>query len=268
MRSAAGRSWCVGIHGDTGAFPELASATSWPAAAPLDPIPMGCPAWKARSPIVRPLTRRAGSCSSPWPARDRVLRRGASRGPARRCRRVAPRPCDDLPPTQVFASHTRSATCARRPYSPVPARGVVTRRRSCSADRRRPVGSSPTGTGPSTGIASGSRFRASSAARSMPNPSTCRGDPASSESTAAQTSSAARRKSRTTPASVSAVSASIPCRLIHPPVAPTRIAIQPERRPEGTNSAYLWKTCRPAIPKASPRTLAVTPRSALVHSRL
>jgi hypothetical protein len=29
--------------------------------------------------------------------------------------------------------------------------------------------------------------------------------------------------------------------------------------PDGTSSAYLWKTCRSAIPKASPRTLAVAP---------
>jgi len=75
----------------------------------------------------------------------------------------------------------------------------------------------------------------------MPNPSTCRGDPAPSASTAAQTSSAARRKSRTTPATVSAVSASIRCWLIDPPVAPTRIAIQPERTPDGTSSANLWR---------------------------
>jgi hypothetical protein len=44
---------------------------------------------------------------------------------------------------------------------------------------------------------------------------------------------------------------------MHPPVAPTRSAIQPEKTPYGTNSAYLWKTRPPAIPKASPRTLAV-----------
>jgi hypothetical protein len=77
-------------------------------------------------------------------------------------------PPKTMSPSLVFASHTRSATCAHRTCSPVPAPGVVTRRSSCSADRRRPPGSSPTGTGPSTGTASGSRFRASSAARSMP----------------------------------------------------------------------------------------------------
>jgi hypothetical protein len=48
--------------------------------------------------------------------------------------------------------------------------GVAMRRNSSTADLRRPAGSSPTGIGPSTGIASGRRFRASSAARSMPNP--------------------------------------------------------------------------------------------------
>jgi hypothetical protein len=145
---------------------------------------------------------------------------------------------------------------------PGPGSRVVTRRSNCSADRRRPAGSSTTGTGPSTEIASGTRFRTSSAARSMPNPSTCRGDPAPSASTPAQTSSAARRKSRTTPASVSAVSASIRCRLITLPL-PTRNAIEPEGRPDGTNSAYLWKTRPLVIPKASPRTLAVAARSAL-----
>jgi hypothetical protein len=35
--------------------------------------------------------------------------------------------------------------------------------------------------------------------------------------------------------------------------------------PHGTSSAYLWKTCRPAIPKASPRALPVAARSALGH---
>ena len=53
-----------------------------PATAPSDPTPTGCPAPKARPPTVRRLTRRAGSSSSPWPARDRVLRRAASPGPA------------------------------------------------------------------------------------------------------------------------------------------------------------------------------------------
>jgi hypothetical protein len=44
---------------------------------------------------------------------------------------------------------------------------------------------------------------------------------------------------------------------------PDTHAIEPERTRDGTTSAYLWKTCRPAIPKASPRTLAVAARSAL-----
>jgi hypothetical protein len=97
---------------------------------------------------VRPLTPRAGSSSSPWPEPDRVLRPAASRGPARRCRPIAPRPCDDQPPTPVFASHTRSATCVRRACSPIPAPGVATRRSSCSADRRRPAGFIPDRDGP------------------------------------------------------------------------------------------------------------------------
>jgi hypothetical protein len=143
---------------------------------------------------VRPLTPRAGSSSSPWPEPDRVLRPAASRGPARRCRPIAPRPCDDQPPTPVFAStpgrppaSAGHAARSRLPESP-PAAAAA---QQTGGDR---LGSSPTGTGPSTGIASGSRFRASSVARPMPNPSTCRGDPAPSASTAAQTSPAARRK--------------------------------------------------------------------------
>jgi hypothetical protein len=116
----------------------------------------------------------------------------------------------------VFASHTRSDTCVRTPSSRVPAPRLVTRRSSCSADRKRPADSSPTGAGPSIGMASGSRFRASSAARSMPNPRIYRGDPGQSASTTAHTSSAARRKSRTTPATVSAVSVSMPGRAHSP----------------------------------------------------
>jgi hypothetical protein len=49
---------------------------------------------------------------------------------------------------------------------------------------------------------------------------------------------------------------------------PTRTAIEPETTPDGTSDAYLWKTRRPAIPKASPRELAVAARSALGHSSL
>jgi hypothetical protein len=39
----------------------------------------------------------------------------------------------------------------------------------------------------------------------------------------------------------------------------------PERTPDGTNSAYLWKPVVAAIPKASLRALAVTPGSAHGH---
>jgi hypothetical protein len=46
------------------------------------------------------------------------------------------------------------------------------------------------------------------------------------------------------------------------------IAIEPETMPDGTSDAYLWKARRPAIPKASPRTLAVAAWSALGHPSL
>jgi hypothetical protein len=62
--------------------------------------PDGLSGAEGKTPTVRLVTRRAGSSSSPWPTRDRVARRGASRGPARRSRLVAPLPCDDQPPTR------------------------------------------------------------------------------------------------------------------------------------------------------------------------
>jgi hypothetical protein len=56
---------------------------------------------------IRPEMPRTGSFLNPVRGVLRRLRGGASPGPACRCRRVAPRPCDDQPPTRVFASHTR-----------------------------------------------------------------------------------------------------------------------------------------------------------------
>jgi hypothetical protein len=56
---------------------------------------------------------------------------------------------------------------------------------------------------------------------------------------------------------VSAVSASIRCRLIHPPVAHTH-AIEPEKTTVGMHGADLWKPVVFRSLKASPRTLAVT----------
>jgi hypothetical protein len=110
-------------------------------------------------------------------------------------------------------------TCYGRVLGYGAAAGRLSASRTRQSSRRGAAASCPACTGPSTAMASGRRFRAASAARSMPNASTCRGEPAPSASIAAQSSSAARRSSRTTPTSVSGVSASIRCRLIQPPVA-------------------------------------------------
>ena len=119
-----------------------------PATVASSPIRMSCPAWKAIPPTGSPPTRPADSSSAPSPARARVLCRGASLERARRCRPAAPRQCAGQQPTPVFAPHTKSATRASRQCGSIQAPGVATRRSNCSAERRRPTGSSPTGTGP------------------------------------------------------------------------------------------------------------------------
>ena len=66
-------------------------------------------------------------------------------------------------------------------------------------------------TGPSMSIASGTKCRAWSAARSTPKAKSCPGDLAPARSVAAQARSAACRRRPTTPARASAVSTSIAC---------------------------------------------------------
>jgi hypothetical protein len=149
-------------------------------------------------------------------------------------------PPKTMSPSLVFVSHTRVNTCARRTCSTVPAPGVVTRRSSCSADRRRPPGSSPTGTGPSTGTASRSRFRASSAARSMPTRAL---DAVTRHRRRRPPSKRAQRATqkldhpshRLRGVSIHTLPAHTPSRY------PDTHAIEPERTRDGTTSAYLWK---------------------------
>jgi hypothetical protein len=99
------------------------------------------------------------SCGQPRtiPSAGQRTCRAAPRAPNRRCCRGAQRPCGPHAPTPVFASHTRSATMARRSSRASGAAIGARRRSSSSADLSRPAGSSPTGTGPSMAVPSGTR---------------------------------------------------------------------------------------------------------------
>jgi hypothetical protein len=123
---------------------------------------------------------------APFPApRSEDMSSSASRGNLSLSSRSSPtmRP---HPPTPVFASHTRSATVAGRSSTASQAAIGARRRSSSSADRNRPAGSSPTGTGPSMSVPSGTKCRAWSAARSTPKAKSCPGNPAGVQSAVAQ----------------------------------------------------------------------------------
>jgi len=111
-------------------------------------------------PTARWRIASAAASRAPFPTPGQRTCQAALRAPTRRCRPGAQRPCGPHPPTPVFASHTRSATVARRSSTASEAAIGATRRSRSTADCSRPTGSSPTGTGPSISVQSRTNCRA------------------------------------------------------------------------------------------------------------
>ena len=217
---------------------------------------------KAIPPTVRPLTRRAGSSSSPSPARDRVLRPEASRGPARRCRPAAPRPCD------VSRRHRCSPPTPGRPPAPA---GYAARSRlpgwSCAAAAaQQTVKDRPVHPRPAPAL---NRHRVRQQV-----PRLIRGQVDAQPQHLSRLTRHPRRRRPPRPAQRRDAKAGPPRpaspRCQHPYVAGSctlplpRHALPSSQKPHAMarTARICGKTCRPAIPKASPRTLAVAGRSA------
>jgi hypothetical protein len=173
------------VFADAGAGPARGSMRSAPMSHLSGParasvLRRGCgllpcpllPRWRSDQRRLSP----SGQPGGPRTDRLRSASVAASRAPSRApgqptCRAVPPaptrryrpgvqRPCGPHAPTPGFASHTRSATMARRSSKASEAAIGASRRSRSSAELSRPAGSSPTGTGPSTSVPSGIRCEA------------------------------------------------------------------------------------------------------------